>query len=294
MRPAPFSVIDSRTVTDALSALCSEPERTKVLAGGQDLLGDLNRRRLAPSILVDIRNIPALRRIRFYHQQISIGSAVRQHEIQRAQTSEATGSVVSVLGKVAAAAGPRAVRTLGTIGGNIASSRPGTVWAPALSALGARVQIAAATGELMTLHVPDAVRMVRFQEGPAIAVSAEIPEGPVRLVVARAPLPTEAYPSAGVCAIAVRDGCVRVAISGPGGVESFEAESLQQTSLPSWTKDHVLSPSGKKDNRRDSDLLLTGLYRRAVATVLAPQVLTIDRTVVVNAESHEQDKPASR
>jgi len=134
----------SNTVEDALEALHQSQKPTKVLAGGTDLLLDLQQGRHEPiATLVDITNIPELNLLEQRQHQIFIGSAVPHRVITTSPTiqfhAQALAEASGLIG------GPQ-VRNVATLGGNVAHALPAADGTIALFALDARVEIAAKNG----------------------------------------------------------------------------------------------------------------------------------------------------
>ena len=82
MRTAPFTVIDALTIEDAIDVLDRLGSRAKLLAGGQDLIGELNSRRTAVDVLVSLKTIRALRGVHRDGGWIEIGAMTRMREIE--------------------------------------------------------------------------------------------------------------------------------------------------------------------------------------------------------------------
>ena len=64
MIPAAFDYVAPSTVDDAVRALAEAGEDAKVIAGGQSLLPVLRMRLAAPSKLIDLGRVAALRGVR--------------------------------------------------------------------------------------------------------------------------------------------------------------------------------------------------------------------------------------
>lgn len=107
------------SLQDAVSLLARED--SKVLAGGQSLLPMMAYRLAAPSLLVDIRNIPEISDVRFGEKSISIGSCVRWRDIlMNAELRARHPLIVEAVTHVA----HYQIRNRGTIGGSLAHADP--------------------------------------------------------------------------------------------------------------------------------------------------------------------------
>lgn len=133
-----------QTVEAALMDLARYDGRARVVAGGTDLLLELQQGRKPPvAALVDVTRIPELRGIHVDGDVIIIGAAVTHTEIvaSRLLTQRATCLVEScgVIG------GPQ-VRNVATLGGNVAHALPAGDGTISLVVLGADAEVATAAG----------------------------------------------------------------------------------------------------------------------------------------------------
>lgn len=133
-----------RTLEQAVSLLDNLSTGTVLIAGGQELMPHVNYGRLMPSVFVDITGLPELKGIREEGGWLSIGAACSHRELQR--DPRVTASLPLLAGAAAQVGGGRQVHNRGTIGGNIVSMHPLYDIVPPLIALGAEVEIAAASG----------------------------------------------------------------------------------------------------------------------------------------------------
>jgi CO/xanthine dehydrogenase FAD-binding subunit len=130
----------STSIEDALKALQESSNSAKLLAGGTDLLLDLQQGRHAPvDTLVDITNIPELNVLEIREQNIFIGAAVPHRIIASSpiikEHAQALAEASSLIG------GPQ-VRNVATLGGNVAHALPAADGTIALMALDAWVEVA--------------------------------------------------------------------------------------------------------------------------------------------------------
>ena len=116
MKPALFEYVAPATVEAAVAELAAD-ELARPLAGGQSLIPTMNFRLAAPSKLVDLQHIAALRGIRVADGAVTVGAMVRHRELERdAAVHGAHPLLREVLGHVAHIV----VRNRGTVGGSIA------------------------------------------------------------------------------------------------------------------------------------------------------------------------------
>lgn len=142
-KPALEDYFGASSVEEALAYLVTHRDEARVVAGGTDLMPDLQRGEKTVRRLVDISRLCALRRIDRQGNYIVVGAAVTfatlaQHEMIH-QSSPLLGEAVSQM------ATPQ-IRQLATLAGNVATawgSAPGSV---ALMAINAEAQITNFTG----------------------------------------------------------------------------------------------------------------------------------------------------
>lgn len=98
-------------------------EGVRLLAGGQSLIPSLNMRLSAPTVLVDINQVSALRGISDAAGVVRIGAMTRHHELA---TSSVIASRLPLIAKAVPHIAHQAIRNRGTIGGSLALADPST------------------------------------------------------------------------------------------------------------------------------------------------------------------------
>jgi xanthine dehydrogenase YagS FAD-binding subunit len=120
----PFSLLHPTSIDEALSVLPSEhpadgAAKTKVLAGGQDLLTELKEHLVEADTVVDLKRIPGLDSVeRITDGGLSIGALVTLTELEEALEAEGN-PVFDVLAQAAASVASPQIRNQGTVGGNL-------------------------------------------------------------------------------------------------------------------------------------------------------------------------------
>lgn len=138
MIPAAFDYVAPTTVDDAVRALSEAGEDAKVIAGGQSLLPVLRMRLAAPSKLIDLGRIAALRGVREDGASLVIGAMTTHYEVQRdALVAEHAALLTAATDKVA---DPQ-VRHRGTFGGSLAHADPAADLPAAALALDAEMVV---------------------------------------------------------------------------------------------------------------------------------------------------------
>src|SRR5512139_314993 len=129
-----------QSLTDALQALTGIPGTVRLIAGGTDLLLDLQQGRQSPvDTLVDVSCIPELTCLDLREGELFIGAGVPLDEIVASpliwQHAFAICEACSLIG------GPQ-VRNTATLGGNVAHALPAADGTISLLAMGAQALVA--------------------------------------------------------------------------------------------------------------------------------------------------------
>jgi aerobic carbon-monoxide dehydrogenase medium subunit len=143
MYSANFDYHRARSLADAHRLLAANPG-AKLLAGGHSLIPLMKLRLAAPSAVVDIGRIPELRGISRSGDTLRIGALTTHAEIA---ASADVQKAAPALAEAAGVVGDPAVRSRGTIGGNIAHADPASDLPTVLVALDARIVAVGPSGE---------------------------------------------------------------------------------------------------------------------------------------------------
>ena len=169
------ATLQPRDLGDALAARAAHPEALP-LAGGTDLMVEINFDRRRPARILDLTRVRELEGWTRDGDDLVIGAGVTHARLVSELTAPAPGLAIA-----ARTVGSPQIRNRGTLGGNIATSSPAGDALPPLVAAGATVEMAASAG---TRAVP----LAEFCLGPRRNVLApdELITG-VRVPVARGP-----------------------------------------------------------------------------------------------------------
>jgi carbon-monoxide dehydrogenase medium subunit len=139
-----FEYLAPITVGEALTALSGKGGRSRPLAGGTDLIGQLRRGERVADLVVDVKKIPELSGIAYGPGQgLAIGAAVPCHRIlEHAAVLSAYPGLVDAVGLI----GGTAIQGRATMGGNLCNAAPSGDSIPAMIVLGATCQIAGPAG----------------------------------------------------------------------------------------------------------------------------------------------------
>ena len=134
----------AKSIDDALEALANAIGNSMVIAGGTDLLLDIQQGRHSPvHTLIDITKIPEMIALEIRGRELFIGAAVLHKTIN---TSPLISEHCYGLGVACGLIGGPQVRNVATIGGNVAHALPAADGTIALMALDAEVEIADISG----------------------------------------------------------------------------------------------------------------------------------------------------
>lgn len=134
-----MKVVSARTLDDALVALRDAGPQAHVLAGGTDLMVEMESGRTRPATVVDVWRVDELRAIRETNGELEIGALASCTDLLR---SEAVARYADILVEAARTVGAVQIRNRATVGGNLGTASPAADLNPVLFALGARVRLA--------------------------------------------------------------------------------------------------------------------------------------------------------
>jgi len=142
--PADYELVAPRTLQAVVSLLAHEPGVWLIIAGGTDVMVQYAAGKLPARNLVSIWNLPELRRVEIFPDEISIGAGctytdLRQHVV--------IGRDFPLLVSAASWTGGIANQNRGTLGGNIVNASPAADSLPALLAYEAELVLVSVRGE---------------------------------------------------------------------------------------------------------------------------------------------------
>jgi CO/xanthine dehydrogenase FAD-binding subunit len=148
------------SLADALAAKAAAPEAVPI-AGGTDVMVELNFARRRPEVLLDLNRVPELTGWTLQDGKLRVGAGVTYAELTGERSVSGGGgngalaaadSLAGSLPGLAMAArtvGSPQIRNRGTIGGNLGSASPAGDCHPSLIAAGAEIEVASVTGRRM-------------------------------------------------------------------------------------------------------------------------------------------------
>lgn len=139
-----FEYVRPGTLQEALGFLEAESGRTKILAGGTDLMIAIRAGEIASPFVLDVSRLKELRTVEKRDSVVSIGAAVTYTEIMHNSVMKEFAPVVTM---AAGVVGSTQIRNVGTLGGNLANASPAADSIPALIVHNARVVIRSMSSE---------------------------------------------------------------------------------------------------------------------------------------------------
>ena len=206
------------SVADAARLLATG--EAKLVSGGMTLIPAMKTRLAAPSDLVDISRIEALKGISVSGDAVTIGAATTHCEVAE---NAALKKACPALAHLASLIGDPAVRHRGTIGGSVANNDPAADYPAALLALGATV-----TTDKRKIAADDfftGLFETALEEGEIVtSVSFTLP---AKAGYEKFRNPASRYAIVGVFVARGKDGAVRAAVTGAGSDGVFRSAEIE-------------------------------------------------------------------
>ena len=273
-----MKVVSARTIDQALAALAGATSASRILAGGTDLVVEMESGRTRPDFVLDVGRVRELRWIRETEAGVEIGAGTTCTDI--VGSSELARHADLVV-ESAREVGAVQIQNRATIGGNLGTASPAADLVPVLFALGARVRLCSHAGS-RELAIEDFVTGYRTtaRRHDELIESIALPRRPVgerrafrkvgtrraqsisKVVVALAlgPRGSGARIAAGsVAECTVRLRALEAAVA--AGIEPGTIASAVRLAL-------------QHDVRPRDDVRSTALYRRAVLERLLTRLIT--------------------
>jgi carbon-monoxide dehydrogenase medium subunit len=138
-----FELYSPQTIAEALRFLSERGDRTKIIAGGTDLIPSLREGGSPPDFVLNLLEIEELNGVIEADQVLRLGATTTHTQIAESAVLQRT---CPALAQAAAAVGGPQVRNRGTIGGNIVNASPAADLACALLALDAEAALRSERG----------------------------------------------------------------------------------------------------------------------------------------------------
>lgn len=277
-----FDLHHPTTVAEAINLARRLTPTARFIAGGTDLVIQINRKKVVPAHLIDISRLPGLAGIAETAEGFSLGPLTTYRTIERHRAFQGT---LSALVEAAGVVGGHQVRNIATVGGNIVNASPAADFVPPLLALDAVLDIAGPQGSRSValrnfiagpgktdLGADEILTAVRFARLPANSATAFLKEGrrkamEIAVVCVAASLTLNA---SGTRCVGAR---LAVGAAGPKALrpERAEAYLVGQAAEPSSFR--AAGQLAAEASAPISDVRASAEYRRHLVAVLVERAL---------------------
>ena len=230
-----FKYFKPRTLTEAIPLLSRHGKKASVLAGGTDLIVCLKDGLRTPDAVVDIKDIPELKKLEFKSGALFIGALVTFSDLIESEIIRKKFPLLAEVSKTVASAG---IRNRATLAGNICSAVPSLDGGPVLLVYEAVIHI---RGPRRERKLPISEWFVgpkknALQDGELVA-GLSIPLPKIRSAGCYLKLGRyagEDLASVGVCVLSLSGNRYRIAFCavGPTPKRAFQIEKLLEGQKP--------------------------------------------------------------
>jgi len=281
VRLHPFRLLEPESLKDAIDALGRLDGEARLVAGGTALVAMIRLGLVKPDRLVSLHRVPALSRIAVEDGSLVLGAMATHADIERARVvRDGWPLLADAVRRVATPA----IRTSGTIGGNLAYAEAASDPAPALLCLDAEVRVAGPGGQR-------AVPIARFFRGfyeaalepGEIVTAVRVPPAPAGArggYVKYTSRSAEDKPLVGVAALVALDAsarCVeaRIGLGGAAPTPMRAAQAERALLREALTDAAVRAAAEAAAREADplSDLMGSADYRREMVRVWVRRLL---------------------
>lgn len=227
MIPASFDYVRATSLAHAIGLLQTDPDGSKLVAGGHTLIPALKLRLASPALLIDIGGISELKGIEVA-DRVRIGALTTHAELL---ASEPLRELLPIFHQAADLIADPQVRNRGTIGGSLANADPAADWPAVVVALKGELEIAGPTGRRQVAAKDFFVDIMTTALEPRevlVAIHVQRPNPGAQFRYRKIRHPASGYAVIGVAvALCLNDGIVleaTIAITGATG-RAFAADS---------------------------------------------------------------------
>ena len=140
-----FEYLEPESIDEALAMLSRYRGKSKIIAGGTDLMLQMRYKTIKPEYVIDITRIPGLGYVTFDDNRgLKIGPLTTIRDLE---TSRELREKYPIIVQAAGQLGSVAIRNVATVGGNLCNALPSAETSQVLVALSSEVRIAGPGGE---------------------------------------------------------------------------------------------------------------------------------------------------
>ena len=281
MRLTPFTLVEPESLSEALAAVAQLDGEARLVGGGTALIPMIRLGLVKPDRLVSLQRVPSLAEIRLDGGALELGALATHADVERSRVvREGWPLVAEATRRVATPA----IRTSGTIGGNLAYAEAASDPAPALMCHDAEVRVVGPRGSR-------AVPIARFFRGfyeaalepGEIVTSVRVPPAPAGArggYIKYTSRSAEDKPLIGVAALVALDAAarcahVRLALGGaaPTPIRAERAEAALIGEPLTEAAARAAADLAARDAEPLSDLMGSADYRREMIRVWVRRLL---------------------
>lgn len=268
MKPAPFDYVRPASLDAALEAMAEHGEEARPLAGGQSLIPLLAMRLARPAWLVDLADVPEMRRLEVQPEGARIGAMTTLSLLER---DGAFAAAQPLLAAAIPHIGHFPIRNRGTLGGSTAHLDPAAEIPALLLLLNARARVHSRRGE-RELTMAEFIRgpLTSALEPDELLVEVAVPWVPGSgwgfAEVARR---DGDFAMVGAAAIKPPQGPLRLVVFAAGGTP----QRLLQAEQTAGDEPAAVERVAAGEIEATSDIHASAAYRRVVGARLAARVV---------------------
>ena len=237
----------------------------RYISGGQTLIPTMKQRLAAPSDVIDISGLAELKGISITAAEVVIGAATTHAEVA---ADAGVAKAIPALAALAGTIGDPAVRAMGTIGGSLANNDPAADYPAAALALGATIETN--KRKIAAEQFFTGLFSTALDEGEIVTrVGFPIP---AKAAYEKFRNPASRYAMAGAFVARMKDGSVRVGITGAGASGVFRARDIEAALTRSWSAD-AIEPVTIDASGMLSDIHGSAAYRANLVKVMAKRAV---------------------
>jgi carbon-monoxide dehydrogenase medium subunit len=243
----------------------ADSTEARYLSGGQTLLPTMKQRLASPATVIDLGRIAELKGISVSGDTVTIGAGMTHAEVH---TSDAVKKAIPALAALAGLIGDPAVRHRGTIGGSIANNDPAADYPAAVLGLGATIHT-----NKRTIKADDfftGLFSTALDDGEIITKVA-FPV-PAKAGYSKFDQPASRFALTGVFAAKLKDGSVRVAVTGAGAGGVFRQAAIEKALSGSWAA-AAIDPVKVDADGLLADIHGSAAYRANLIKVMAKRAV---------------------
>jgi len=279
-----FDYLEPQSIEEALSLLSRYEGKSKVVAGGTDLVLQIRNRAIKAEYVIDITRIPGLDRITFDGQQgLRMGAL---STIRAIETSLELQNKYPIISQAASQLGSIAIRNVATVGGNLCNALPSAEMSQVLLTLSARLRVVGARGERIlpleefftgvgkTILRPDELLLEVFvpplTPHTAGRYMKHSPRGPIDLAIVNITVLITMDPEKKIC----KDAKIVLGAVAPTPLRARKAEDiLKGKSIDGTLTDRAAQTASEEAHPRHGSIRGSVEYKKEMVRVLTDRAI---------------------